>query len=164
MARKPSPPPPRQRPRSYRAPGAAPPVPEVSTDVEQADWSNAEQLAGAADDAMAQAEGYFQTVANAAEQAEAAADWALRAAEQAEAAAIWVVADAERLLLEAQQRVEAARALARAGRRVAVDAQEGELEAEEADPDLPPTLSPTFQAAGRAMAAACGPPSRRRYH
>ena len=163
MARKPSPPPQRQRPRSYRAPGAGP-VPEVPTDVEQADWSNAEQLAGAADDAMAQAEGYFQAVANAAEQAEAAADWALRAAEQAEAAAIWVVADAERLLLEAQQRVEAARALARAGRKVAVDAEEGELEAEQADPDLPPPLSPTFQAAGRAMAAACGPPSRRRYH
>lgn len=160
----------RQRSRSYRAPGAGPAARTDSTDIEQRDWNQAEQAAGAADEALAQAEGYFQTVAQAAEEAEAAADWALRAAEQAEAAATWVLVDAEQMLAAAQARVEAARALARAGRMVATDAEEGEWEAEQADPDLAPGSSPspgrspTFQAANRAMTAACGPPSRRRYN
>jgi hypothetical protein len=170
MAKKPTRQPARPRPRPYRAPNAGPAPLADSPDVEQQDWNQAEQAASEADEALAQAEGYFQTVAQAAEEAEAAAAWALRAAEQAEAAAVWVVADAERLLAAARARVEAARALARAGRMVATDAQEGEWEAEQADPDLvpgsspPPGLSPTFQAANRAMTAACGSPSRRRYN
>jgi hypothetical protein len=164
MAKNPTRPPARQRSRPYRAPKAGPAPLTDSPDIEQKDWYEAEQAASAADDALAQAEGYFQTVAQAAEEAEAAADWALRAAEQAEAAAVWVVADAERLLVAAQARVEAARALARAGRMVAADAQEGEWEAEQADPDVAASLSPTFQAARRAMTAACAPQSRRRDH
>ena len=153
----------RPRPRPYRGPNAASPPRADPPDIEQQDWNQAEQAASDADEALAQAEGYFQTVTQAAEEAEAAADWALRAAEQAEAAAAWVVADAERLLAAARSRVEAARTLARAGRMVAADAQEGEWEAERADPDVGPDLSPPFQAAGRAMAEANGPP-RRRFH
>jgi len=163
----------RPRSRSYRAPGPGSAPPNDTSDVEQQDWIQAEQAASAADAALAQAEAYFQSVAQVAEEAETAADWALRAAEQAEAAATWVVVDAERMLAEAQARVEAARVLARTGRMVAKDAEEGEWEAEQADPDLAPgsspsprpsaspRLSPTFQAANRAMTRASGPPGGR---
>jgi len=166
----------RQRSRSYRAARPGSVAPADPSDIEQQDWSQAELAASAADTALAQAEVDLQGVAQAAENAEAAADWALRAAEQAEAAATWVVVDAERMLAEAQARVEAARALARAGRMVATDAQKGEWEAEQADPDLvpgsspsppfnpPPRLSPTFQEANLAMTRAGGPSSRRSYN
>ncbi|HEV2817029.1 MAG TPA: hypothetical protein VGW40_07395 [Allosphingosinicella sp.] len=155
---------PRRRDRSYRA-GPAPQA-DPSPYIEQQDWTQANQTANAADAALMNAEGSFQAVTQAAEEAEIAADLAVRAAVQAEEAAAWVLADAERMVAAAAARVEAARALARAGRQVAADALEGELEAEAADPDVPsgPNLNPSFQAARRAMDAACGSPSRRRYN
>jgi hypothetical protein len=154
-----------KRNRSYRRSGSssAPrtgPDPVVEREQEQADWAYAMSAATDADTALVQAEESFQYVVQAAQDAEAAADWAVRAAVQAEENAAWVLADAQRLVAEARARVEAARGLARAGQTVATDAQEGEWEAEKADPEVGPTLSPAYQAARRAMADVSYPRSR----
>jgi hypothetical protein len=169
MAKKPTRPPAIRRDRSYRrpGPGSAPrtdPDPLPERQQEQLDWTNACNAATDADNALVQAEDSFQYVVQAAQDAEAAADWAVRAAVQAEENAAWVLADAQQMVAAARARVEAARGLARAGQTVATEAQEGEWQAETADPDVGPPLSPAFQAARRAMAAVSYRQSGRRDH